>query len=255
MIGAIACATPTVVDDTHVQVVIPANAVDGPIILGNAAGTGASTTPFDVVDPYPEEFVIIGDSTAGTHASGPAISTLLYTPAEAATRPGVANLAYAGDGIVTARARWDASPYKGKSTVKATIIMLGINDAASILTGSPPQEAFDYIATYYTPMFTDMRATNPDADLILSTLVPCAAGLSTHAADVVALMQAAIIGSWSTGTGRSNVDLRSALDANNDGTIDSNLTTDNIHPTLEARQIIANGWHAHLVTLGRLPPP
>lgn len=199
------------------------------------------------------EFVVLGDSISAGAASGLSqwaiTSSQIYKSEERWLRPGIYSLAAGGSTIAIQKARWDASAIKGVSSIKAVIILIGVNDAIVSNHDGPT------IISDLQGLVTDVHTANPTAKIILVQIPPVKGAATTGQWTAIQAVNSAIA---SFGSSFVNVDAGVVVHYAllNDGTDNyrSWLTMgDHLHPNNPGRKIIARAERAAIVGLGLLP--
>ena len=139
-----------------------------------ARKAGASGQSFNVTAKRwapPAEFVTIGDSIECSNALFLAPSSLVYTTAAERQRLGFAGTSISGAQIQQQAATFAASRFNGDPLVNAICIAVGINNVnASQSTAT--------ILAHYTAIIAQLKASNPNAAIIMQTMGPAGAILT-----------------------------------------------------------------------------
>ncbi len=221
--------------------------------------TGSSS-----VDIFGQEVVFLGDSIIADYSSIQSLtatfvaaSSAVYTIAQSRSRPGIATLAHAGDTVANQKDIWDASTYKGRSTVHGVVIHVGVNDL-SLNTGKTSAALISEIQG----LVNDIHGSNPTAKIIVEYLYPCKQRLD--AVNVALWPQVAVVNAGISALANVDNVLSSTyalLDDGNYGGTVGNLRAaadidilDHIHTNYWARTTIqAPAYLAALQAVGVLP--
>lgn len=231
------------------------------INTGSAALPVIASTPFYFsATPYtalPQnrgyEIVFLGDSyTAGANNTPTEQWKLqpssIYKPSERWTRPGIYSFAHSGDSVSNQQARWDASPLKGTSSIKAVVILLGENDIKNLSSGPT-------VITALQGLVNDVHTANPTAKILLVQLLPVFSNSTTAQWTAIQAVNTAIA-NWTTNFTNVDFGVTAHYPILDDGTGNYKawFGTTNYHPNNAGRDVISAAERAAIVMLGVLPP-
>jgi hypothetical protein len=195
----------------------------------------------------PVEIVVMGDSTSDAAAERMAIASSIYYPAERWTRGGIFSLAQSGATIATQKTLWTLpNYYNGKASVKAFVIMIGVND---ILANT----AAATIIAALSDLTATVKASNPTAKVVMSLILPAGNAFTGPQLAVWTAVNTAISNGTVTGVDAVQSAANAILD---DGT--GKLKPfydygDGLHEDDQARHVIAAAVRNSLTGLAILP--
>lgn len=201
------------------------------------------------------EFMILGDSTLAPFAGGSSTSGLypgiyplvsvghdLYTSTERWTRPGIGILAVPGDTTNGQNAKWQASVWKTKTTLKAAIIQVGVNDSGS---------GEVVVSGWLQTLVNQIRADRPDVKILIAKIIPYGNFPGANLTFLFAYNDD-IAGTGAhpiTGVDARIVDAYATLD-NGSGGYKPAYDYDGEHENNPGRAVIAGAYRAALHSLG-----